>query len=831
MKESVLLHALQNAWANPLVDQPVRLKPAKLTGINGELISFDYFNTRYPLPNRTERFHIYHIGVYSSNAVLLTKLSQYVWTSMDDLVTKQDFIFHGYTDDGMFIPNHDVFVILSSDNDLIFAVRERKQYDLYRKTFYTRFQQNAYFASEFSTAPLDSTAKGKQITTDSELISLRQEIIKHQKYEGHTFIYKDGYLIDSDTMQDVKIGSNLSFVYDSSIKEVIDFKLDELDTYLSAIDVNTKYVLHPNKITNPGTTVDYVDDVDFYLVHKDPSGGETKGVLIYRHKTTDSRSLTHRDWGLNYDQVQFLLDITKDIADYYIRAYVRHSGHDKRLNLSEDRIHEFYKMSDDAIYESLTGKSSLMPEWTATGLELSDYMQLVASPYKQLDVSDVIRGYGYTSLAKALGQASIEALESNIPLGHALNENVTVFEYSVIGNLIGFHYHPAGSSYIPSSSECSFITVLYGKPGSEYSYVDYDSSEKADPNLDIRVFDCPIIDGIPDRKWKEITNETNKYRIEDGEIIWTIDKDGRYAIVVDNSILKIHQGSMTVDDGIIEIDIPSEMGLIPEKVDVFINSKHLAADIDYRRIDNEIVILNTRYYDSKETINFIIVCKGIETKMSKYEIQEKTGFVINGKMAVDKEYDLKDDKVLFCYMDGRLILQEKIAWEEDGTGMTRPGFNGFPFSITEAYVTLPKLVDYDHYPRRQYSKERDQAITALFSGMGLYDKQDSPSVMTDYVLYSPFMSYIINDIVKGLREPLEAHDSIDKYNDWCERYYKYLDYDPCVKFTNQQMQYVKILPSIHISERVSEKEYSFFARIIEIYLKDRIILRDSVVIQ
>lgn len=831
MKESVLLHALQNAWANPLVDQPVRLKPARLTGINGELISFDYFNTRYPLPNRTERFHIYHIGVYSSNAVLITKLSQYVWTSMDELVTEQDFIFHGYTDDGMFIPNHDVYVILSSDNDLIFAVRERRQYDLYRKTFFTRFQQNAYFASKFSSAPLDSASQGKQITTDSELIALRQSILKHQTYEGHTFIYKDGYLIDSETIQDAKIGSNLSFVYDSSIKEVIDFKLDELDTYLSAIDTNTKYVLHPNTATNPGTTVDYVDDVDFYLVHKDPNGGETKGVLIYRHSTSDSRSLTHRDWGLNYDQVQFLIDITKDIADYYIRAYVRHSGQDKRLNLSEDRIHELYKLPDAMIYESLTGKSALMSEWTATGLELSDYMQLVSSPYKQLDVNDVIRGYGYTSIAKAMGKATIEVLESNIPLGHALNENVTVFEYSIIGNLIGFHYHPAGSSYIPNSKECSFITVMFGKPGSEYNYIDNHSDKTVSSNLDIRVFDCPIRGGEPTLEWEEITDDVTKYRIENGEVIWNIDVDGRYGIVVDNSVLKIHQTTMTIQDGIIEIDIPSVLGLVPEKVDVFVNSKHLAADIDYKRIDNEIVILNTRYYDSKESLTFTVICKGIETTMSKYEIQEKTGFVVNGKMAVDKEYDLKDDKVLFCYMDGRLVMQEQVAWEEDGTGITRPGFNGFPFSITEAYVALPKLVDYDHYPRRQYSKERDQSITALFSGLGLYDKQTSPSIMTDYVLYSPFMSYIVNDVVKGLREPLEAHDSIDKYNDWCERYYKYLDYDPCVQFTNQQMQYVKILPSIHISERVSEKAYSFFNRVIEIYLNDRIILRDSVVIQ
>lgn len=830
MKESVLNHALQNAWANPLADTPVRIKPARITGINGELISFNYFNVRYALPNRTNRFHIFHMGVYQSNAVMLDKLSKWVWTSMDDLVSNELFIFHGYTDDGMIIPNHDIFAIKTADNGLIFAVRERKQYEIYRKTFFTRFQQNGYYGNPDFDLAVASFSEGKQIETTSDAISLRQSIIKYSALPGHTFVYKNGYLVDFSTIQDEAIGSNLSYVYDSSIKAVLDFKLTELDTYVSGRDANTKYLLHPKKHTYASSVADYIDDVDFYLVHEDDAG-ESRGVLIYRHKQTDARSITHRDWGLNYDLVQFLLDITKDIETYYIRAFVRHSGQTSRLTYSEDRITELYKLPDDVIYNSLTHHNVVNPDWTAASLEYSAYMDLVSSPYKELDVTDVIRGYGYTSIAKELGYSIIPIDEPNVPLGYAINENVTVFEYDIIGALIGFYYHPAGSSYIPSNENCTYITVMYGKPSSEIDFQDSLSEVTVSQYDDVRVFDCAIQGGEPTRDFTEITNDVTKYRIENGKVIWNLDLDGRYAVVVTNRLLKIHQETRRFDDGIIEIDIPSETGLTPEKVDVFVNAKHLSPEIDYFRIDNEIVLTNKRYVSAEGDNKITVVCKGIRAENIKYQIQEKTGFVVNGKLAVDKHYDLKDDKVLFCFADGRLVPQDDIGWEEDGSGIARKGFNGFPYSVTEAYIALPKLVQYDHFPRRQYSKEKDEMISNLFTGMGLYEKQNEPEMETDYVICSPFMCYILNDIVKGLREPLEVHDSVDKYNDWCERYYKYLDYDPARQFTDQQMQFVKIVPSVHDRVEVTSKMFSFLERVNELYLDKRIVVRDTVVIK
>jgi hypothetical protein len=447
MRESVLQHALENAWANPLADTPVRIKPARITGINGELISFNYFNVRYPLPNRTRRFHLFHIGVYQSNAVMTDKVSAYYWKSMDTLVSDEALIFHGYTDDGMLIPNHDIFVIKTKDDGLIFAVHERKQYSVYNKTFFIRFQQNAYFKDPAFDLAIASYSGGMQIETDGQAISLRQNIIKHRDLPGHTFVYKNGYMVDFDTLTDEMIGSNLSYLYDSSIKAVIDFKLDELDTYLSGRDGNTKYLLHPAKGSYEDDVADYVDDVDFYLVHKKP-GTESRGVLIYRHSVKDSRSITHRDWGLNYDLVQSLMDITKDTGDYYIRAFVRRSGLSKRLTYSEERITELYKLPDEVIRNTLSLQNSVNPDWTATALEYSAYMDLVSRSYKNIYVEDVIRGYGYTSLAKEMGNAILPINEPNIPLGHAINENVTVFEYGTIGALIGFYWHPAGSSYI-----------------------------------------------------------------------------------------------------------------------------------------------------------------------------------------------------------------------------------------------------------------------------------------------------------------------------------------------------------------------------------------------
>lgn len=830
MKESVIQHALQNAWSNPLVDSPVRLKPARVTGINGEFLSFSYFNRRVVLPNREDRFHIYHIGVYHNDAVLLTSLSPYVWTNMDDLVTNEKVIFNGYTDDGMLIPNHDIFAILSPDNDLMLAVRNRKHYDIYSKTFFVRFQQAAYYGSEENDQSEASVSKGMIIKTDSELISLRQTLANYESMPGHTFVYKNGYLVDSDTIRDAAIGTNLSFVYDSSIKAVLDFKLDELDTYLSAKDGGIKYLLHPKKSEFEIDTVNYIDDVDFYLVHK--GSEETRGTLIYKHSVRDYRSLTHRDWGLNYDLVQFLMDITKPVSGYYIRAYVRHSGQGKRINHSEDRLHEFYKMDDRLIYECLTGHNAIQPDWTATALESSHYVDMVATRYKDFDVHDVIRGYGYVSLVKGLGKSVFEMTESNMGLDHAVNENVTVFEFDLIGNFLGYYYHPAGSSYIASNSNCKYITIQYGKPSSEFSWQDNHSTKTLDKNQDIRVFDCAIQGGKPTREWEEITNDVEKYQIgSDGKVNWNIDVDGRYAVVVDNSSLKIQHFTVIVDDGIIELDIASETGLEPEATDVFLANKHLSLNIDYFRIGNEIVITNTKFIDSTKPVTFTVVCKGVKSTELKHQITDKTGFVVNGKIGVDEVYDLKDDKVLFCYIDGRLILQEDIAWEEGGAGLVKPTQNGLPFSIIESYVALPKLVDYDHYPRRQYSKEKDLEIGALFTGLGMVEKQSYPSVITDYVLFSPFMSYIINDITKGLKDPLAADDTEANYNDWCERYFKYLDYDPCALYTDKQMQFVKIVPSIHNSVTVTSEMFGFLQRVNELYLRDRIILRDNVLVQ
>lgn len=849
MFDYLIDHALKNVWCTPNQDQQVIVKPARLTPVGGVWNNVQIQWRVIPLPVKSKRFHVYQIGQLHPLLLGLFPI-QSQWMTISEACNRQKLIADLFSDNGVQFPRHDTWYMVTRDKNLIFAVREPDPgtigFNLDFENFYFRVYSNAYYNSDRA-APLDDFVytEGMRVIRTQDILDMQTKFNQYAaRPRGVTYAFVNGYKVSSIDLISTKVNDVVEFVYDSAIKRIVDFSINDLRTFVSKEDLTRKYLLH-----FPGLAdgiIDFQDDVDAFLIKHD--GARHKGVFIHKNLERALRMVTHKDYSIDVDVIQSLVDGQPEWLDpkeLTVRLHIRKSGYQRPLVFNNNRIHELYKLGDYDLQRALLGIDSTVPVFRADELEDSDYCKLMA--FKNSCVTrEIVQGaYGYNAISKLIADTPTDTrLSSNqkvIDVPYGLTDESTAFEYDVDGSLLGWHLHLTGSIYAISDFRTERVELIAGYTDDILDEVYGQQVSAIDPENNYRFYTCPIVNGHPNNKWVDVTGSGN-YAIANNQVTWLINPLTTYTLVRGDSVNLGYDLNLPMTDGVLRFSLTHRatrdnqmstyvMQIPMGELDIFLNGKSLIEDIDYFVRFPEIVIISKEHLVNPETdlqslmIRFSGFCK---PDMTRARIED-IGFIDHGLLSNNNRFDIRDDKVLRITVGGALKKREELEFAENDSGVTAPDArNGHPYLIRDIVVPLRGLTDEDTYSLRAKSMVIDKQVSDYMTLKMPGPVFPTPNVIeARYELFSPFCCKIMNDLNSGVIDDprLKDHYNDEVVYELVEPYLPLLKYDPTQPEQTIDPRYVIIHP--HNLYRVVDMDiynYKFLERATRIFLNNQVAL-------
>lgn len=833
MQQHLLTHAIKNVWCTPDQDKQLILDLKRITSVGGVKGTFTLHWRQYNLPTPKDRFHIYPIGQHSTANFNLPN-KQLVWHRLTDLVLERNLLVDVYTAGGLMYQRGLVWVMITHNNNIVFAIQAQPRIsDLTTGKVYMRLRSNSYFDNpRSSNLDVKIRSESLQVEIKNEQIALQGRYHRDQERLGHAYMFHNGKIVTDVLPNQVSLGDHIEYIYDSSITEVVHWKLSDLESYKSSLDANRKYLLHlPRSLAR----IDYKDDVDFWMYTKDEYG-RMSGVYIHQNHPSICRMVTHRDYGLSTLAVDYYIDSQSEWTydDVYIMAFVHESGYNRPLVNEQSRIKELYRMSDVDIIDALLGINSLVPEWKAAELESSSYTRLMSAPYSSFTAMEVLNAYGYNATSKIAVHGLVPVLTNNVELPVGLSSNSTILEYDKDGVLLGYGINTTSPIYVTQYPETSFIEGYPGIGGTDLVYRPSYHGDVLSSKYGYRFYTAKSRNGIPYEPWVDVTGDFTKYEVRDGRISWFTDPTS--ILTAYNSTDSFFLKEYVLDDQvefIYEIDLMSETafqgseGQDLGQILIWLNGRSLQADLDYKEIDGYILINNIQYMVPEGPQRILIMCLDRPAPL----VSDR-GFAIHNKLSVNSVYDVRDDKVVRCVVDGRVRDIATMAVDErESNVLNRIPVNGKPYSIRAVPVPIHDLVPYEAYPRKLKAMEIDARVSQFLTNR-LPDTIDEelPTIDHRYPIFSPVVAKLLSDFKLGLVELPDLSTGDNTIRLFMDRYKYLLPFDPCVYGVDNR--YVYIAPTRYSTRiEVTQKEYELIQRIVELYLNDLVTVSFGVVLK
>lgn len=864
-------HAAKHVWAYPHQDNQSIQKPKRISPHGGFRNQFTIEYRTIKLPEKIEKYHVYQIGQLTPGLLGLFP-DENRWISIDDICEKSQMVVDIFTGDGIMLPRCKSYYRWTDRQNLLIAVREVKTipWAFNDEDVYVRFYSGAYFNILRRNLPQDFIkTKGyvlKQRSDIEELISFKDT---YQNKRGHLFIWINGILHYDYGKDSAKLGDCVEMMYDSTVYKKVSIKLTDLRTFDSLLDHKGKYLIsYPGIDTN---NIDYHDDVDFYIARKpNEVKNRQKGIYYHRIMGDAVRQVSHRDYSLTIPYVNGLINhsnqnekrenkrIFNTDSDIYIDAYIRRGMQDRPLIYNSHKLHELFKLPFTARLNAMLGIHSNVTEWRADNLENSEYAKLISSKKVIYDSDIVEKAYGYHGIAYITGNSptlSKDFLTSQgittIPLqtGHTKYSNH--WEYDEKGVLLTHRNHYFTCSYIVRKDNTKMVEHLSGTATDDVGE-QYDQNNIFIPkDEEFRVYRCPKGEELLPDRWVDIThNNDNLFLLEK-------DKHGNRTLkwITDNSLYTTlfrtdkqvlsYTVKKPLDNGIIDFYLSELVTFSNNKVrmrmlvprghlDVYCNGHALVRNIDYFVDFPRVVITAKKYFirpeygDRQEiTIRFHGFC----TENLEIRHPEQTGYVQHHTLSYNNRYHLKDDKVLNIIIGGRVYDRSILGFSEDENKIKlslkeRNELEGMPWQIKDIIVPMRGLTHEDTYTLRDRSYETDKRISDYMTSY-LPEKRSIhyPPIKSLYPLYSPFLSWILDDIRKGtfVFPKLEEHYNDEDVLQACKKYEWLLKFDPVHQNKAIDYQYVIIHPHPHFKViDISIYQYKLFDKINKLYMKDKV---------
>jgi len=836
MRESLVQHALQNVWCSPRQDRQCILKLTKITPFLGSKGLAKVLWDRIELPDQEAYYHVYQIGQNTpGNFGLVPKVG--IWTRCSEMCNSAKMLIDLYLDNGLHFPLTDSWVQVTTDQNLIVAVRLQPTIaSLDTNDLYMRVYSPAYFASSQS-ADEDEVilVRGGRITDDNHYSTIQTEYHHYRDLGvGHAYAFHNGYYVSDLLPGQFKRGDVFEWVYDSTIYRVVEWPVSELLTFDSTLDSKRKYLLHPPKVS--GEQIDYRDDVDFWFYR--PSGQYArKGVLVHKNLNDTVRMLTHADYSLSVQPLERMVvahSFFGQLNQGTVRAHIRKSGYNRSLVFERHRIHELYKLDDQKLIGAMVGRNATVPEWQAANLEASAYTALMSAEYEDVTFERVVEAYGYNALSvvtamtpdRPKGQTGLRYVD--LPIG--LQDSCTVFEYDSNGLLLQVNAHANGQQYVIADQDhTELVEVLSGTGGLGFETWFGGDPVTLDPLCEYRIF--RTAKGYPNgsREWEDVTN-TGDHQIVNNVLTFQSTNIYDYLVVSDRKFL-VYQLKLNYRDHLLKFTINARnaegvvepIEYLPGELTLWLNRHRLIEGLDYFVKWPQVVICNKRYLDQTQDEQSIVIRAMGWAEGGKRVTGGDLGYVQHGILSINNRFDIRDDKVVSCVVDGRTMHRDQLEFREDSQLVRLGGVReGAPYQVSEQYVAIRGIEDYETQSMREDALAIDERVSGYLSYWLPEETIDALQTIPElHWLYSPFLAKVLWDLRNGIITVDSTYRTDKQIIEELESYRYLLEYDPAIK--DLDTRYVSVHPHHSTTVlQVTQPQHAYLKRVNRLFLNDRV---------
>lgn len=858
-------HAIDNVWCNPDQDSQYTIAGHRVTPDHGSLQVFPLFRRDIALPTKKKRYHVYNIGqVYPGLVTLLQKRLDWElekWVRVDDYINEAKLFIELLTQKGVQLPRSKVYYMFTNERALIYAVEldSRFSVDYNEEEIFFRLYDNAFYQSSAAQASANFVrTASKDILSMQDMIDIRRSYDLVVPEAGITRIYANGEIIDRIDSVSCPVGTYVEWVHDTSFKRHVIFPLPVLEVFNSDLDKTQKYLIHYQGASDE--IIDYRDDIEFEISWLDALGrmhGRTYPSLLDMSK----RMVTHRDYSIPTYFVRFIVDAIiesdsnapKDRTKFRVHLKIRKAGYQRKLVFDNNRIFELYKLSDSEVVEAMIGMNSLVPNWTASHLESSAYVEIMGMKRSDITALKVQEAYGYNALTKAFCETPILLRDVNgvwqEELPYGLQFDATIYEYDANGHLIQRYQKSTGTKWFGQNASTRLIEGVIGFGGLDHSVVYGEDNIPVPTTGSYRVYMSFLNNGESNGYWEDVTG-SDRYSIVNGVLKWSTAQLNVLLCVKSDARHYAADYQLNAVGDNLYIDLvervwfngQNRLQLMPfpgGDLNVFLNKRSLIKGLDYRVEWPRIYIINREYLNEMNSG----VAQDLHVRMTgfcgsdlKLRDIEDFGFVEHGLLSNNHRFDIRDDKVLRITVGGSTKHRSQLKFSEDGWGVDPLNdLNGSPYQIKDVIIPLSDLEGGETtYSLLEKSKVIDKAVIDYM--IQKYPAKDIDKVMAiprRYRLMSPFfarvifllrMNYITDDIANGALRDNEVRELLASYE-------YILDFDPLRDEIMPDDRYVQVVPHFfNDTVGLSIYKYRFLDRVRRIYGNGRVEIQSFVTI-
>lgn len=843
MSSWLVNHAAENVWCRPSEDGRFIIKPARLCTKRGDVYGVQVSEHHIQLPDKTNWYHTFQIGLQNPEDLNFKIWGG--WKKAKDIVNENGVIVIPYTESGRQIPLDLVYFRYISNHNLLVAVkRYETQVNLGNEDLYLKIYKGKYQTHPDWTDDNKIFCESSVVRSPEDITSLIVRYGYAVRKPGMVLCSVNGYPVDAFTVANVKAWDYVEFIHDGTIREVHKFTLDTLPTFISTLDKFAKALIHLPKAID---TVLHLNDIELYLYKG------TVGRFVHTHQMADLRQLTHRDFSIStkhlYDYGVANPKWWQLPGDVELRVYIRQPALDNQVQFDANRILELYKMDDHQIISAMIGPDDTLDIWKASTLEQSAYSRLINAMPNHMSRKLVTDAYGYNACSKLLGYNYTPVIydtqgRPRAPIHFGMMQSCTVFEYDKNGLLLGWGLHNvfAGSMYDCKHLNCAFVECVEGE-GSDELDIDFGMKmPKCNPIYQYRYYVDQTVSEKPTWKYTEVT-DSNAYDIlADGTVVWNVESTRFLPVRQSDRKFLINEytfknSEMTSGAGLLYFNaqyknsfdntfVPLEFE--PETVEVWLNGRSLvigvSAIVDWPKIgicDKKLVeeIGSDDYHIVLRARNFI-------PRDAKYKMP-KHGFVYDGVLSNNNQYDIKDDKVIRVIAGGRMYDRSDVEFREDQLRLRSKLANGLPYQITDPLIPLRYHIEYPTYPLHAQAKATDAAVEEyLTHALPTPPAVEYNPIPERYNLFSLTLNKLVLDILNGefhIDERPGHYISTDEIEKLMTNYKQFLRADAAAMDIDDN--YVVFYPiAVRGTVELYPLEFSFIERVNSIYFNDRVIL-------
>lgn len=840
-------HAYKNVWCTPGQDRQYIIGPQRTSKRQGEIGSVKIGMRHYTLPTKGEWYHMFTIGELSPATLGMAPIVD-KWVSAQAHCNSTSLLIYAYLNNGKHIPIHRIYFLYTHFGALVVAIKDTKEVAHFGvEQPFLRWRSNAWFDGQNGVGVNKGVeVNGIKIDTVDQFSQFQVKWRAAKQKPGYAWAHVNGLRVKDLNPTTAKVGDVIEYYYDASVREVMEITVKTLRSFISRMDNLAKYFLPRPGL---GTTIDYVDDVDIYILNYKLAAAYT-GLYYHQNQPTAIRNVTHRDFSIPSSFLRGYVDnasgwIWND--DLRLELIIRNSGYDRHLIDEEHRIKELFKLPEANRLNVMIGEDAGVPVWKAAELEDSYYPKLMRARDFSITKSMVEKAYGYNAISKLIGDTPqrLEVSGEWVKLPYGAVTRSTVYEYDKDGVMIGWYQHDYSIEYpIRNPTVTKYIEAYSGK-GCVGLGTDYDKpTTKMAVGTEYRFYVCDIWNGVSRNNWRDVTGNTAYYTVANGVATWVIDRSKYHTAVRDDAHFLAKDLELNYRDDLLAFTVTAEevmsgrvpvvdvMSVPPMQFDLLINGMTLVENIDY-------------YVEWPQVC---IVCKphlkeGIQQKVHLRgrgfcgpEMERDTpldyGFVMHQRLSYNGRYNVRDDKVCKISIGGQLYTRDEVATAEDGTLFGNDLRNGAPYQIVHPIIPLLGTTDTDTYTLRERSMEIDAEVEGYLSLHIPQPEEPQPSPQAGwYSVYSPFAAKIMYDMLYGViqMDEFKGEYSLEFVRERLKGYDWILPYDPALK--NVDKDFITIHPHPEVGPvKLNIYQYRLLDRAIEVFLGGNVLMNRHLVI-